>query len=89
MNPVIYNGSTSTVQYQWDSVFSDFLAPGDWAVMFYRVTGFWQPVDGFVGLGADLDSQLIPGPAPIPEPAVFGMLLAGASVAVRRRVRRP
>lgn len=88
VNPVMFEGSTSLVQYQWDDVFSDLLAPGDWAIMFYRVTGFWQPVDGFVGLGSDLDSQQIPGPGPIPEPAAVGLLLAGTLVVVRRRARR-
>ena len=53
-----------------------------------RLTGFWQPVDGFVGLEADLDSQLIPGPAPIPEPASVVLLLAGSLALVRRRVHR-
>ncbi|MCH7720039.1 MAG: hypothetical protein IH988_03490 [Planctomycetes bacterium] len=88
VNPVVFEGSTSLVQYQWDEFFSDLLAPGDWAVMFYRVTGFWQPVDGFVGLGSDLDSHQIPGPAPIPEPAAVCLLLAGMLVVVRRRARR-
>jgi len=88
VNPVIYEGSISLVQYQWNDLFSDLLAPGDWAVLFYRVTGSWQPVDGFVGLGDDLDSHLIPGPAPIPEPTTVGLLL-GALVALPRMRRRP
>jgi len=83
-NPVLYEGSVNLVQYQWDDQFGDLLSPGQWSVMFYRLTGFWQPVDGFVGLEGDLATNLIPGPGPIPEPTALSLLLAGVALAARR-----
>ncbi len=86
-NPVFFEGSVDLVQYQWDEGFSELLSPGEWSVMFYRLTGFWQPVDGFVGLGSDLATNLIPGPGVIPEPATLSLLLIGAAAAARRSRR--
>lgn len=86
-NPVFFEGSINLVQYQWDEEFSELLSPGDWSVMFFRLTGFWQPVDGFVGLGSDLATNLIPGPGAIPEPATLSLLLIGVAAAVRRSRR--
>ena len=87
VNPVLFGGTYEIVQFQWDAEFSELLSPGDWAVMFFRLTGFWQPVDGFVGLGSDLATNLIPGPGAIPEPATLSLLLIGVAAAVRRSRR--
>jgi hypothetical protein len=88
IDPSIYEGSVQLIQYQWIPAGFGYIEPEDWSLVFYRIMGFWQPVDAFVGLGDDLDSQQIPGPAPIPEPAALAVLVFGLGMLLRRPKRK-
>jgi hypothetical protein len=91
-NPDFLYGGVDGVQYVWtdDPNFDLFLLrPGEWAISFFRVIGFWQPVDAFAGNfdQGDYDVQLVPGPAIVPEPASLALLAVVGLVLRRPRGR--